>query len=327
MLSGGMAAAAGKGKIVVANRQSGTISVIDAGNDKLLDTVALPPGALTPEPMYVVNTPAKNRVWVGDRANNRVVVFNGNDFSVETVLATGQGVFHMWADQVGRQLWIVNDIDRTVTVVDGQKLEVLATVPMPNDPILAEAKPHDVTLDPLGIYAYVTFLNVPGPSDVVVQFDTQTFLETNRALVGKDPHLSFNAKNDEIYVPCQNSNAVFVLDAVTLALVDLLPIPGAHGAITSTNSRQFFTTNLPGGGTAAIYGVNTKNNTVLLPPPDTSFPVPHNLALTPNGKKLYVTHSGPNDQVSVFKTSKDGPPKLLRTVTVGSNPFGLAHVR
>jgi DNA-binding beta-propeller fold protein YncE len=152
-------------------------------------------------------------------------------------------------------------------------------------------------------------------------------MELRRAPVGIDPHLSFNTKNDEIYVPCQNSDAVYVLNAVTLGLVDVLLIPGAHGAITSTNSQQFFTTNLPGGGAKAIYPVNTKNNTIL-PPASTPASVPHNLALTPNGKKLYVTHSGvTNDQVSVLAVSKNGTPTYLGAVTVGLNPFGLAYVR
>jgi len=55
--------------------------------------------------------------------------------------------------------------------------------------------------------------------------------------------------------------------------------------------------------------------------------VPHNIALTPNGRKLYVTHSGPNDKVSIYRIHGNDPvPVLVGDVTTGMNPFGLAFV-
>jgi YVTN family beta-propeller protein len=47
----------GPGKIIVANRGSGNISIIDVGTDTVTGTVALPPAANKPEPMYVVHVP------------------------------------------------------------------------------------------------------------------------------------------------------------------------------------------------------------------------------------------------------------------------------
>src|SRR5688500_10771796 len=63
-----------QGNIVVANRGSGTISVIDVSTDEVVGTYALPAGPNPPEPMYVFYTPTRDRVFVGDRRNNRVVV-------------------------------------------------------------------------------------------------------------------------------------------------------------------------------------------------------------------------------------------------------------
>ena len=86
------------GHIVIANRASGTISVIDVRTDKVSATITLPNAINPPEPMYVVHSPRAHRVFVGDRANNRVVVFNADTFEYETSVPTGRGVFHMWAD-------------------------------------------------------------------------------------------------------------------------------------------------------------------------------------------------------------------------------------
>ena len=60
------------GSIVVANRNSATLSVIDVESDTAT-TVNMPPGANTPQPMYVAYSATYDRVFVGDRANNRVL--------------------------------------------------------------------------------------------------------------------------------------------------------------------------------------------------------------------------------------------------------------
>jgi len=217
--SAGNEAKGPKGKVVVANRASGSISVIDARTDELIGNYDLPPADNTPEPMYVTYSKRGGHVFVGDRANDRVVVFDKNDFSVVATIEAGSGVFHMWADARDRQLWVNNDIDNTSTVIDPMTLSVITTVPMPADLVEAGFKPHDVILEPQGRYAYVTMLGGGGDHDYLVQFSTDTFTELNRAAVGKDPHVSLTARNKLIYVPAQNSNIVTVFNRDTLEFV------------------------------------------------------------------------------------------------------------
>ncbi len=317
-------------KIVVANRGSGTISVIDARSGALLMNVDLPqyPGDNTPEPMYVSYTRPGDRVFVGDRANDRVVVFDADDFSLLGTVSAGRGVFHMWADPRGRQLWVNNDIDNTTTVIDPRSLTVLATVPTPADLVAMGGKPHDVILGTFGRLAYISVLGLSGADDYVVQFRTDTFEETGRAAVGKDPHLSLTWRNKYLYVPAQNGNAVYVLDRYSMAQVDVLAVPGAHGAGMAFNGRYFYTTNLTGGGTDALFTIDTKTNTVIGEAVDSPYPVPHNIALTHFPDKLYVTHSGgASDKVTIYDVSNSNPlPVYAGEVTVGLNPFGLAYV-
>jgi DNA-binding beta-propeller fold protein YncE len=318
------------GKIVVADRASGTISVINTKTDQVDGTYSLPSGSATPEPMYVAYSPIKKRVFVGDRANNRVVVFDANDFSVETTVDAGAGVFHMWAEVRSKQLWVNNDIDNTTTVIDLFDLSVLATVPTPVDLVAMGGKPHDVIIDPKGKAAYVTVVGVSGANDYVVKYSTSTFQETDRAAVGKDPHVSLNRWNHLLYVPCQNSDAVFILNRKDMNVVKELAVPGAHGAGMSRFGLFFYTTNLPNGGVDALYTIFTLFNIVIGDPVDTPYAVPHNLALIPTGRKLYVTHSGAtSDKVTVFTTKGffDPIPVFSGEVTVGNNPFGLAYVR
>lgn len=314
-----------EGYIVVANRGSGNVSIIDVMTDVAIQVPLT--GVDSPEPMYVVHSPASGRVFVGDRANNQVVVLRSRDFSVEGTVATGLGVFHMWASSASGQLWVNNDIDNTITVIDIHTLEVVTTIPLPADLVAMGGKPHDVILAPNSPYAYVTMLGFSGPDDYVIQYHTRSFDELHRAMVGKDPHLSLARQTSRLYVPCQNSDSVFVLDRRDLTELAVLPVPGAHGAGMSRNGKFFYTTNLPDGGIDGLFTIHTKTDTLAGDPVDTPNSVPHNIALTPNGKKIYVTHSGPNNVVSVYTASRNDPePEYLTSVTVGDNPFGLAWV-
>lgn len=314
------------GQVVVADRGSGTISVIDAGTDQLINTIGLPAGDNAPEPMYVTYVKSGHRVFVGDRANDRVVAFDADDYSVVATIPAGSGVFHQWADPRGRQLWVNNDADNTATVIDPRELTVLGTVAMPADLVAAGFKPHDVVLDPKGRSAYVTMLGGT-VHDWIVQFDTETFAELNRAAVGLDPHVSLTQRNTLIYVPAQNSNIVTVLDRNTLAVVDEIAVPGAHGAGMSPSGKVLYTTNLPGGGSDGLFAIDTKTNLVI-GSSDTPYPVPHNVVVTKNNK-LFLTHSGATaDKVTIYDVTTTNPvPELRAEVTVGFNPFGLAYVR
>jgi YVTN family beta-propeller protein len=278
--------------------------------------------------MYVVYSRPDDRVFVGDRANDRIVVFDGRDLSVIGTVSAGRGVFHMWADPLGKQLWVNNDIDNTTTVIDLRRLTVIATVPTPSDLVANGGKPHDVIVDHKGKLAYISVLGLSGANDYVIQFRTDTFEETGRAAVSKDPHLSLSRNNEYLYVPAQNGNAVHVLNRFNLAQVDVLAVPGAHGAGMTYNGKYFYTTNLAGNGTDALYTIDTKTNSVIGEAVDSPYPVPHNIALTPFPGKLYLTHSGgASDKVTFYDVRYPDPiPLFAGEVTVGLNPFGLAYV-
>lgn len=318
-------------EVVVANRASGSISVIDGRRANLRETIDLPmnDGDATPEPMYVVHVKPRHRVFVGDRANNRVVAFDDRTYDVEGMAPAGDGVFHMWADKLGRQLWVNNDVDNTTSVIDPRRLDVIATVPTPADLVAEGGKPHDVIVGPFGIFAYVSVVGLPGDHDYVIQYSTHSFEELNRAAVGKDSHLSVAIQHNRLYVPCQNTNEVIVLNRFTMEEIDHLDVPGAHGAGMSRNGRTFYTANLPGGGTDALYTIDTRTNELIGEPVDSPYPVPHNIALSPDGRRLFLTHSGgTSDKVTVYRTSRwDPTPEYVGEVTVGLNPFGLAYVR
>ena len=314
------------GKMVIANRATGTISIINTFTDQVVDTITLPSGTNPPEPMYVVYTRLGHRVFVGDRANNRIVVFDADDFSSEGSIPAGNGVFHMWADPQNRQLWVINDIDNTATVINPVRLRVRTTVPMPTDLVSDGGKPHDIVLDTR--FAYITMVGFADAQDYVVKFSRRTFEEVDRTQVGDAPHVSLTLRNRRLYVPTQGTNEVTVLKRRTLADITSIPVPAAHGAGMTRSGKVLYITNIAGGGTNGLLAINTRTNSVIGNPVDTPFPTPHNIALTPNGRKIYVTHSGATaDKVTVYTaTRRDPEPVFKTTITVELNPFGLAFV-
>lgn len=315
-------------RIVVANRASGTASVISTRTDNVLLTVPLPRATSEPlpEPMYVVYDAPTDRVFVGDRANNRVVAFDARTADVVGT-APATGIFHMWAAQAGNQLWVVDNVGNQMAVIDPATLSVLATVPVTG------GVPHDTVLEPDGSFAYVTVFVADG-ADQIVKYSTSTFQEVDRADVGEDPHLGINDLDDQLYSPCQGSDAVFVLDRATLDVVTTIPVPAAHGAWMTRGGRTFFTTNISGGGTDGLFAIDTQANSVIGSidtTPDMTIPTPHNVASTPNARKIYVTHSGDaSNKTTVYTLDEDDPmnPDLVtaKVIEVGLNPFGIGYV-
>ena len=99
-------------------------------------------------------------------------------------------------------------------------------------------------------------------------------------------------------------------------------------AAMKKNGRVFYTTNLPGGGAQALWTIDTRDGSIIGAPVPAPFAGPHNLALTPDERKLYLTHSGPTaSTVSVFTISNREPvPVYLTSVGTGVNPFGITYV-
>ena len=322
------------GQIVVANRASGNISLLDENTGELIRTVDLPSGEgeNTPEPMYVYNLLGTNEVVVDDRANNRVVFFDQQTYEVTGTVATGAGNFHMWASPQEDQLWIVNDIDNTLTVIDPQSKQEIGRVNLPEEVIGANAKPHDIIVDPSGEFAYTTVVREDNPdSDLLVKIDAETFEILDTADVGKDPHLSLAPENNLLYVPTANNDRIEVFDrrGTELVLVDTIEQPGAHGIEFSYDGNFIYTTNLPGGGDNGLFAIDTRTNEIVgdVDGVDTSAPIPHNVWLNGEGDRLFLTHSGAEaTTVDVFSLEDPTTPVLENTVDVeGLNPFGLAY--
>jgi len=310
--------------VVVANRASGSFSVIDIKADTV-QTYSLPDGDLVPEPMYIVFSPENELIYIGDRANNRLVIYNTSNYENPVgFVDVGAGIFHMWGEPAHNQLWVNNDIDKTISVVDMLNSSVISTISAPIE--LLSGKPHDVILDPNAPFAYVTMLGVDGAGDYVLKYSTTTFTEVDRVKVGDDPHVTLSKENDVLYIPTQGGNGVSVVNRESFDLVTTIPVANSHGAGMTATGDTLFTTNIADIGVGGLVSIDTTSNEINSEA-DTPFSIPHNIVLSPDQSELFLTHSGnTNDMITVWDISDTTQPVFLKSFTTELNPYGLVVV-
>lgn len=307
----------GGSRVIVCNRAGSSVSVIDANTNSLMSTFSMPDGG---EPMYVVHIPQAGEYWVGDRLNNRVLAFDENTNALTGAVDAGSGVFHMWAAKTGRFLFVVNDLDNTVSVIRVGAKRKVTDVPIPADLEAMGGKPHDIIASTNEEAFFVTVVGVTGVNDFVVKYSLATMTETARAPVGKDAHVALNETDDKLYVVCQNPvSGVYTLNRSDLSEADFDAFSGAHGVGIRTTGNMLFVSDLPG-ARIGVFDLSSGDFTGSVV--NTPFPVAHNLAHTSSGK-LYCTHSGATaDQVTIYDVSS-GTPVLESDLVTGLNPFGI----
>jgi YVTN family beta-propeller protein len=298
-------------KVVVANRSGGSISFIDATTNQVTKTLSISGS----EPMYVVYVASKDKLYVGDRAGKKVHIVNPQSQVVENSIPVGNGVFHMWADGLGKQLWVNNDIDNSISVIDLNTNTVIQT-------IAVGMKPHDVFITKDATKAFVSVIDSnPANPDKIYSYSTTTYLKTGEVSVGKDPHLFHLSNSNKLFVPCQSGN-VYTINASDLSITFNNVFAGAHGIFPSPDQNNVFLTNISGG---QIYSINAStgitNGTALASLSTT----PHNIVLNGAGNKMFVTHSGATATTVSTYAVNAGTLTAGTTLNTGLNPFGLTY--
>ncbi len=302
---------------LVANRGSSTVSVFNAKTTEFLEDITLPDEGA--QPTYLAHSRFNNSFYVGDFANKKVLYYNASTFELQGEIAIEEGAFHMWINDYSRQLWVNNIVSKTTSVIDLKTNTVLKNIPLPTQEeipgLTSNAVQHDVVISPSGFAAYVTILDGPDRS-YVVMYNTRTLAYVKHEVVGGDGHLlPVGAK---IYVPSQNSNEITVFSRFNLRRLGEIPFDSAHGV---TNSRRFvFTTGIADNKIGVID--RFRNNVVS--EIETEFNIPHNLAINRRGSILFLAHSGATaSKVVFYNVKRNGRLEKMSDFDSGVNPFGV----
>jgi YVTN family beta-propeller protein len=177
-------------KVYVANAKGGSLTVIDARTGKLIGDI--PAGAPHPSGLRFLPD-GKHLVisFIGDKVTDTGflgIMDLGTGRLIKTIPVQAQSErFDITPD--GKRAYVGNLVSQTVSVVDLEKYEVIATIPMP------ERLPFNVLVSPKGTKVFVG--NVMGASIVEIDVATNTvekIIKTPRGPNG----MTFTPEGDNI---------------------------------------------------------------------------------------------------------------------------------
>ncbi|MEO5511869.1 MAG: YncE family protein [Longimicrobiales bacterium] len=217
------------------------------------------------------------------------------------------------------RLYVTNQADATVTVIDTRTNTVLRTVDLQKLGFSANAKPHHVQVEPDGSYWYVTLI---GENRIVkLTFDDKVVASTTFETPGM---LTLDPDNGMMYVgrsmtavnPPHRIGAIRRSD-MTMGEVEVL-FPRPHAMALQRRTQMVYTASL-GVNQIAAMEVATERVTVT----DVAGPQ-HSLmqfAISPDGNMMVVSGEL-SAKLLVFDIATDPKkPRLMKTIDVGAQPF------
>ena len=219
----------------------------------------------------------------------------------------------------GQLLYVCNQDDASVAIIDLETMEVLRTVDLQAMGFSENARPHHIAVEPDGSYWYVSLIG----EGVVAKIDR------NDELVGTVPFetpgmLTLDAANDRLYVarsmtavnPPRRIGEIRPSD-MTIEEIDIF-FPRPHALVMNRETRVVYTASL---GVNQIAAVDPQTERAILT--DVDGP-PHALmqfAISPDGSKLAI--SGEISHTMHLFDISDDPlePRHMGAVDVGIQPF------
>lgn len=169
----GLALDSTRQRLYVANFGSNSVSVVDTGNDNVLQTIAGIDSA-----NGLAYDPTHNLIWVTNYLTNQVTPIQANDqaasFSVLPSLAVGDGPWGVAYDPIHDFIYVANNLGNSVTIINAASRSVVTTLNNNfNQPFHLAANPvtGKVYVSNFGS-ASVTILNGSTVSRVVSLYDS-----------------------------------------------------------------------------------------------------------------------------------------------------------
>lgn len=191
-----------------------------------------------------------------------------------------------------RTVYVVNEDDNTVSVIDGVSRSVIATIPVGR-------WPHYVVLDPSGKYAYVT----NGESNSVTVLDTATHRVVSTIEgVGRDPQqIVIHPAGKFAYVPGYDTANVHVIDLAGKRVMATIPVGENPQSIAiSSDGERVYVVNLHSPQAMVI---DTGTNKVIAK--FTTGEGACGIAISPDGHRLYLGGHGTGMWIGKGEMNRD----------------------
>lgn len=228
------------------------------------------------------------------------------------------------------KVYVANEEENTVSVLDAESFKKVGTVPVGQEP-------HNVQVSPDGKLAWVTnngerrkegdeqarmkSMKMPMPENQAMNdrgevwaIDTATDTVVAKIPVGSHPaHVVLAPDGRFAYVTNAGDNTVSVVDTGGRQVAAVIPV-GAfpHGIRISPDGKQAYVANLKG-GTVSVIDTETRKQITQIP----AGKGPAQVGFTPDGRLAFASLSG-EEKVAVIDPATR---KVIRKVSVGTVPI------
>jgi PQQ-dependent catabolism-associated beta-propeller protein len=300
-------------RVYVSNERDGTISVIDAATDEVVDTLEV--GS---RPRGILVSPDNEQICValskpadGRAGEDTIVCLDGDSHREVGRYAAGSDPETFSLSLDGRRLYVANEDVGRATVMDLESGEAHSH--------WVGLEPEGVTTSPDGRWVYVT--SEASSTVSVIETDTGTVVTT--FMVGARPReTAFSPDGKLAFVSAENGASISVVDVSRHVVIDTItldPVEGRtmkpKGLACSPDGKLLYVAT-GRGNTVAIVDVATRKVESHIAVGNRCW----GIALTLDGRKLYAANGLSND-VSVIDTERR---IVLATIRAGDGPWGVA---
>ncbi len=289
----------GKNKVYVVAQDRGELLETDPQSGKVLRNVKT-----GMHPHSAITDNEGKLCYISNQWSDNISIVDLGTFTVIDTLQTGNGPAGIEIDKAGRYLYAVNSFGGDISVIDLKNRTEIKRLPAGNNPV-------GISMSPDGNTAYVTSrraLISPYGSPVVSEI---TVLDASTQQVAEHKNIESAYLMENIAFTPSGDMAIFTM----IRPKNLVP--------SIQVERGFMMT-------FGIGIIDRNNNNViqlLIDEPNSFYPDPFDIAITPDGKKAFVTSSGV-DCISVL--SLDSIRKIISQTPAGAlnryqNNLGISH--
>ena len=264
-------------------------------------------------PLARSQTAPRMKLYVTNSLADDITVIDLAALKVVGDIKVGERVHGVAAQADGRQLFTTIESERNLKVIDTAADKVIHTIPL-------TGRPNQCAVTPNG-----RFVGVPIRDGNGVDIIDMTQNRVVKTLPVKKPHNCLNAGNNEhMFVTSMGGDEVNLIDLRTLRYIEEIPVTGIPRPIAVSEDEKTMYVALSdfhGFIIVDVPGRKVIQRVELPPAPHNTNPLEphtetHGLALSPDGKELWVTSLGDNG-IYVFDVAAN---RLLTEVHTGAGP-------
>jgi YVTN family beta-propeller protein len=226
------------------------------------------------------------KAYVTNSLGDNITVIDLGSLKATGDIKVGKRVHGVCAQADGQKLFTTIESERVLKVIDTATNEVTATIPLPGVPNQCASTPDG---------HYVAVPNRSGDTVVIVDIPLGKVV---KELPVKKPHNAYNTgRNDVLYISSMGENEINRIDLKKMEYTDKIPVGGIPRPYAVSKDEKTLYVALSDFHGFEIVNIPDKKEIARVdlppaPPADCELEPhteTHGLALTPNGKELWVT--------------------------------------